>query len=75
LEFKNDKSFELVIGKTISVNLKGKYDYEEDSLTLDIEGDSDVTFTYEFKDGDKKLVLKPESEFSHINTTIEFTKE
>ncbi len=75
LEFKGDKSFKLMIGKTISVNLEGKYEYDEDSLTLDIQGDSDVTFTYEFKDGNKKLVLKPESEFSYINSKIEFTKE
>jgi hypothetical protein len=75
LEFKSDKSFKLMIGKTISVNLEGKYEYDEDSLTLYIEGDSDVTFSYEFKDDDKKLVLKPESEFNYINTTIEFTKE
>jgi len=64
-----------MIGKTISVNLEGKYEYDEDSLTLDIEGDSNVTFTYEFKDDGKKLILKPESEFNYINTKIEFTKE
>ncbi len=75
LEFKGDKSFKLIIGKTISVNLEGKYEYDEDSLTLDIEGDSDVTFAYEFEDNNKKLVLKPESEFVYINSKIEFTKE
>ncbi|MCK5391511.1 MAG: hypothetical protein KAJ31_03730 [Deltaproteobacteria bacterium] len=77
LEFKRDKFFKLMIGKTISVNLEGTYDYDKDkeTLTLDIEGDSDVTFSYELKDDDKKLVLKPESEFTYINTTIEFTKE
>jgi hypothetical protein len=75
LEFKSDKTFKLMIGKTISVNLEGKYEYDEDSLTLDIEGDSNLTFTYEFKDDEKKLILKPESEFNYINTKIEFTKE
>ena len=64
-----------MIGKAISVNLEGKYEYDEDSLTLDIEGDSNLTFTYEFKDDEKKLILKPESEFNYINTKIEFTKE
>ncbi|MCZ6790794.1 MAG: hypothetical protein O7C70_03235 [Candidatus Dadabacteria bacterium] len=75
LEFKSYKTFKLMIGKAISVNLEGKYEYDEDSLTLDIEGDSNVTFTYEFKDDEKKLILKPESEFNYINTKIEFTKE
>ena len=75
LEFESDKTFKLMIGKAISVNLEGKYEYDEDSLTLEIEGDSNVTFTYEFKDDEKKLILKPESEFNYINTKIEFTKE
>jgi len=75
LEFKGDKTFELSIGKTISVNLDGKYGYDKDTLTLDIEGDSELAFSYEFKDGEKKLVLKPESESNYINTKIEFTKE
>lgn len=75
LEMKGDKSFELEIGKTISINLEGKYEYDDDSLTLNMEGDSDVVFGYEFKDDNKKLVLKPESEFNYINSKIEFTKE
>jgi len=75
LELKRDKTFELSIGKTISVNLNGKYDYNKDTLTLDIEGDSNLDFTYEFKADDKKLVLKPKSESNYFNTKIEFTRE
>ena len=75
LEFKNDNTFELSIGKTISVNLDGKYEYDDDILTLNIEGDSEVSFSYEFKDDKNKLVLKPEGKSSYFNTKIEFDRE
>jgi hypothetical protein len=75
LELNSDKTFKLAIGKTISVNLEGTYGYDDNTLTLNMEGDSDVTFTYEFKDDDRKLVLTPETEFNYINTKIEFTKQ
>ena len=75
LEFKSDKSFELVIGKTISVNLEGKYEFDDNILTLDIEGDSELSFSYEFEDDKNKLVLKPESKSSYFNTKIEFDRE
>jgi len=75
LEFKNDSTFELSIGKVISVNLEGKYEYDDNTLTLDIEGDSELTFSYEFKDDKNKLVLKPEGESSYIKTKIEFERE
>ncbi|MGB2691582.1 MAG: hypothetical protein WBB48_12710 [Thermodesulfobacteriota bacterium] len=75
LEFKNDRTFELSIGKTISVNLDGKYDYDENTLTLDVEGDNELTFAYEFKDDKNKLVLNPEGESSYIKTKIEFARE
>lgn len=75
LEFKSDSTFELSIGKVISVNLEGKYEYNDNTLTLDIEGDSELTFSYEFKDDKNKLVLKPEGESSYIKTKIEFERE
>jgi len=75
LEFNTDDTFELKIGKTLSVNLEGKYTHDENTLTLNIEGDSELVLSYEFKDDKNKLVLKPESESSYINTKIEFTRE
>lgn len=75
LEFKNDQTFELSIGKVISVNLDGKYEYDDNTLTLNVEGDTELTFSYEFKDDKNKLVLKPEGETSYIKTKIEFERE
>lgn len=75
LEFKNDQTFELSIGKVISVNLDGEYTYDDDILTLNVEGDNELTFSYEFKDDKNKLVLKPEGETSYIKTKIEFQRE
>ena len=75
LEFKNDQTFELSIGKTISVNLDGKYEYDDSILKLNIEGDSELSFSYEFEDDKNKLVLKPESKSSYFNTKIEFDRE
>lgn len=75
LEFKDDHTFELSIGKTISVNLEGKYKFNDNTLTLDIEDDSELSFSYEFKDDKNKLVLKPEGETGYIKTKIEFERE
>lgn len=75
LEFKSDKTFKLVIGSAISINLEGTYSYDSETLTLDIEGDSKVPFTYSFKDGKKTLVLVPESEFEYIKSEIELQKQ
>ena len=75
LEFKADKSFKLVIGQTISVNLEGDYSYDDDTLTLSVEGGSNVIFTYTFKEGKKELVLTPETDFEYIRTEIELTKQ
>jgi len=75
LEFKNDHTFELSIGKTISVNLEGKYEFDDNILTLDIEGNSELSFSYEFEDDKNKLVLKPQSKSSYFNTKIEFDRE
>jgi hypothetical protein len=75
LEFDNDHTFELKIGKTISVNLEGQYVYNEDTLTLNIEGDSEIVFSYEFKDDKNKLVLKPVNESNYFNTKVEFARE
>jgi hypothetical protein len=75
LEFYNDHTFELKIGKTISVNLEGQYVYNEDTLTLNIEGDSEIVFSYEFKDDKNKLVLKPVNESNYFNTKVEFARE
>ena len=77
LELKSDKTFELAIGKTVSVNLEGTYDYDKDkeTLTLNIENENKVTFSYEFKDDADTLVLNPDGDFSYISTEIEFTRE
>ncbi len=75
LEFNSDKTFELSIGNALSVNLEGTYKYDKERLTLTIDGHSDLVFSYEFKDGDKTLVLKPESDSGYINTKIEFSRK
>ena len=75
LEFKADKTFKLVIGSTISINLEGDYSYDSETLTLNIEGDSAVNFGYSFQDGKKKLVLIPKDEFEYIKTKIELEKQ
>ena len=75
LDFKADKTFKLVIGSTISINLEGDYSYDDETLTLSIEGDTDVTFSYTFKDGKNELVLVPKSDFEYIKTKIELKKE
>jgi len=55
--------------------LDGEYEYDDNTLTLEIEGDSELNFSYEFKDDKNKLVLKPEGESSYIKTKIEFIRE
>lgn len=75
LEFKADKNFKLTIGSTVSINLEGTYSYDSETLTLDIEGDNSVTFSYTFEDGKKKLILVPKDEFEYIKTKIELEKQ
>ena len=75
LDFKSDKTFTLVIGDTLSVNLDGDYSYDDETLTLSIEGETDVAFTYTFKDGKKELVLVPKTDFQYIKTKIELKKQ
>jgi len=75
LDFKSDKTFKLVVGSTISVNFEGNYGYDADTLTLNIDGDTSVTFSYTFKDGKKGLVLMPKTDFEYIKTKIELKKE
>jgi len=75
LEFDNEHKFKLKIGNTVSVNLEGDYAYNEDTLTLNMEGDTEIILAYEFKNDKNKLVLKPESESNYFNTKVEFTRE
>ena len=75
MKFESDKTFELSIGKTLSVKVNGSYEYDKDTLVLDIEGDSKYPFTYEFKDGDKTLMLKPQTDSGYINSQIELTRQ
>lgn len=75
LEFKSDKTFKLHIGHVISVNMEGKYSYDGQTLTLDIDGDKDVTFFYTFGEGNKELMLIPQTDFEYIKTKIAFTKQ
>ena len=75
MEFNKDKTFTLSIGKAVSVNVDGTYEYNKDTLILDIEGDNKYPFSYEFKDGDKMLILKPQTESGYINSTIELTRQ
>lgn len=75
LKFNSDKTFKLSIGKTLSVNIEGTYQYDKDTLVLNFEGESEHPFYYEFKDGDEKLVVKPQSESGYINSEIEFARQ
>ena len=75
LNFKKDKTFELSIGKTVSVKVGGSYEYNNDTLVLDIEGDKKYPFSYEFKDDDGTLILTPQTESGYINSTIELTRQ
>ncbi len=75
LEFRSDDSFTFVIGSTVSINLKGKYSYDDSDLALNFDSESAVVFSYEFKDNKKKLVLVPRTDFDYIKTRLEFTKE
>ncbi len=75
LEFKADEKFELVVGDTISINLKGKYGYNKDTLTLNFDGGSPVSFSYEFNNEKNELLLTPEAEFEYIKTAVRFHRE
>lgn len=75
LEFRGDDSFKFVMGSTVSINLEGKYSYDDESLALNFDSGSAVVFSYEFKDNKKKLVLIPQTDFDYIKTKLEFTKE
>jgi hypothetical protein len=75
LEFGSGRSFELVVGNTISVNLRGEYSYDDKTLVLKFDGGSEVTFSYEFSADKKTLTLVPETDFDYIRTRLDFTKE
>ncbi len=59
----------------MSVNVEGTYEYNNDTLILDIESDKKYPFSYEFKDGDRILVLKPQTETGYINSQIEIMRQ
>lgn len=71
--FYSDKKLDFVIGDTLSINLKGTYEYDEDTLTI-IFQENTVRFSYEFRNGEKELVLTPETEFEYFKTQIIFRK-
>ena len=75
LEFRSDKEFKLIIGDRISINLKGKYSYNKDTLFLNIDGGSAVSFSYEFNKEKNELLLTPEAEFEYIKTAVRFHRE
>ncbi len=75
LEFGSGRSFKLVIGSTISVNLDGEYTYDDKTLVLEFDEGSEVTFSYEFSGDRKTLTLVPETDFDYIKTRLDFTKE
>ncbi len=73
LSFYKGKEFKLSIGDGISVNLKGTYAYDKDTLTLHIAEAGSVKFTYRFGEGEK-LILVPKTVFEYIKTQIVFNK-
>jgi hypothetical protein len=75
LEFKADKAFKLIVGDTISVNLRGKYSYDKDTLVLNIDGGGAVNFSYEFNKEKNELLLTPQAEFEYIKTAVRFRRE
>lgn len=75
VDFRSDKTFKFVIGSTISVNLKGDYTYEDDTIVLSFDSGSEVTFSYEFNESKNKLVLIPQTDFDYISTKLELTRE
>jgi hypothetical protein len=75
LEFESSRSFRFSVGSTISLNLNGEYSYDDHTLVLKFDGGSEATFSYEFSDDRKKLMLVPETDFEYIKTKLEFEKE
>ncbi len=75
IEFKNNKTFDFVIGSTISVNLKGGYEYYDNTLVLNFDTGNGVTFTYEFKDDKDVLILITQTDFDYFKTKLEFKRE
>lgn len=75
IEFRSDKTFKLVIGRTVSVNLDGNYKYDDNTLDLNFDSGSGVKFSYEFMDNKNKLILIPQTDFDYIKTKLEFTRE
>lgn len=75
LEFGRDRTFEFVIGSTISVNLGGEYAYDDRTLVLKFDKGGEVSFAYEFSGDKKTLTLVPETDFDYIKTRIDFRKE
>lgn len=75
LEFKAEKGFELIIGDTISVNLKGRYSYNKDTLVLNFDRGRAANFSYEFNKEKNELLLTPEAEFEYIKTAVRFHRE
>ena len=57
------------------MNLSGNYEYDDNTLILNFDSGGGVTFSYEFKDNKKKLVLIPKTDFDYIKTKLEFTRE
>ena len=75
LDMRSDNSFEFTVGSTISVNLKGEYTYDENTLALNFDEKSSVIFSYEFSEDKKELVLVAETDFDYFKTKLEFTRE
>jgi hypothetical protein len=75
LEFGSGRSFELIVGSAVSVNLEGEYSYDDKTLVLEFDGGSEVAFSYEFSEDKKTLTLIPETDFDYFKTRLDFTKE
>ena len=75
IAFTGGGTFELKVGRAISLNLDGDYTYDEKNLFLSFGGGEPLKLSYEFGDDKKTLVLDPLTDSDYIKTRLKFAKQ